>query len=147
MDGRDANSVLPPVPPLAGQSSGDLTRPRRWRYEPGDPPQPFWHPYVKDPDHHVFVQNGLADLTQTPPQPMPRPQAEVLRVRGAGGPSIHQLSSASVPSNGVALERRWSLARDRDGNPVLWIQRERKPLVSPPARRLRFDVAVEMAPA
>jgi hypothetical protein len=27
-----------------------------------------------------------------------------------------------------------------DGRPVLWLQRQRRPLLSQPARRLRFDV-------
>jgi hypothetical protein len=29
------------------------------------------------------------------------------------------------------------------GQPVLWIQRQRRSLLSPPARRLRFDVMEE----
>jgi hypothetical protein len=31
------------------------------------------------------------------------------------------------------------LGRRTDGNPVLWTQRRRRPLLTPPGLRLRFD--------
>jgi hypothetical protein len=41
----------------------------------------------------------------------------------------------------MELVRRFKLARDAEGAPVLWIQRQRQSLLSPPGRMLRFDVA------
>jgi len=35
------------------------------------------------------------------------------------------------------------LARGTDGRPILWSQRRRLPLLSPPAPRLRLDVMQE----
>lgn len=72
---------------------------------------------------------------------MPAPEAEVLRAAAPG--ESHQIAPLGVPSNGIEVERRWKLARDMNGQPVLWIQRERRSLLSPPARRLRFDVMEE----
>ena len=46
----------------------------------------------------------------------------------------------TIPTNGISVERNWMLARDVDGNPILWIQRQRKPLLAPPSRQVRFDV-------
>lgn len=48
---------------------------------------------------------------------------------------------SAVPQSGVELERRYTLARDTAGRPVLWVQRQRRPLVAPPARTLFYDVA------
>jgi hypothetical protein len=42
-----------------------------------------------------------------------------------------------------AVEQRYMLARGTDGMPVLWSQRRRLPLLSPPAPHLRFDVMQE----
>jgi len=153
IDGRESQSVPSLQPAEAGQTSaiikgaGDMTVARSWRYLPSDPPQRFWHPYIQEEGTRQFTQHGLADLTQVPPKPLDRPEAEVLRVRGPAGQTLHTLSPGSIPSNGISLERRWMLARDIEGNPVLWVQRERKPLVSPPTRRLRFDVAASIAEA
>jgi hypothetical protein len=81
------------------------------------------------------VHRRLVDLTRQKPNLMPAPQAEVLQ-----STSILPLA---IPSNGVEVERRWQLARDMNGAPVLWIQRQRRTLLAPPARRLRFDVMEE----
>ena len=73
---------------------------------------------------------------------MPAPEAEVLQSETPGQP--HTIAPLAVPTNGIDVERRWMLARDMDGQPVLWIQRQRRSLLSPPARRLRFDVMEEI---
>jgi hypothetical protein len=150
LDGCEAHSVPPLQIPEAGQTpttppaAGDMAGLRRWRYEPSDTPQPFWHPYVYNQATHLLEQYGLADFSRTPPVPMPHPEAEVLRDRlPAGGENIHCLNPARVPSNGLSVERSWLLARDLDGQPRLWIQRQCQPLLSPPGRRLRFDIAVD----
>ena len=38
---------------------------------------------------------------------------------------LHDLDPASIAAGGTRLERRWVLARGRDGLPVLWQQRRR----------------------
>jgi len=48
-----------------------------------------------------------------------------------------------VPSLGLRLERRYMLARGTDGQPVLWSQRRRLPLLAPPALGVRFDLMQE----
>jgi hypothetical protein len=99
-----------------------------------------------DPDglmRRRFVQRRLADLTRVNPELLPPPQAEVLRAFENGHENVHEIAPATVPSIGVVLERRYALARDVNGNPVLWIQRQRMPFLSPPSRSLRFDVFAE----
>ena len=78
----------------------------------------------------------LADLNQDPVVPMPEPEAVVLKA-GAGA---HSISFSAIPSSGMEVERRWQLCRDGNGEPVLWIQKQRQVLRSPPARTLRFDL-------
>ncbi len=75
---------------------------------------------------------------------MPAAEAEVLRVRSGNDEYVHQIDPATVPSIGIELERSYRLARDVHGKPVLWIQRQRMPFLTPPARRLRFDVMEEI---
>ena len=76
---------------------------------------------------------------------MPAVSAEVLRVRTAAGETVHAIEPATVPSIGVVLDRRYRLARDVSGNPVLWSQRRRSPFLRPPGRTMRFDVLAEDA--
>ena len=60
---------------------------------------------------------------------------------------VHQLEPAAIPQDGLRLERRAMLARATDGAPVLWTQRRRQPLLTPPALRLRFDTLEPVPPA
>ena len=124
---------------------GDATRARAYRYLPSQGIAQHWHPYpIEEVDgERRFIQGGLADLSREVPAPMPRPRAETLFGGQPPQRELHWLYPAVIPSNGVQVERRWMLARDRRGQPVLWIQRQRKPLYSPPARNLRFDVLEE----
>jgi hypothetical protein len=75
--------------------------------------------------------------------------AAVLRAKDAAGNEVvHEIAPTTVPSIGVVLERRYMLAREVDGAPRLWLQRQRRPFLTPPGRALRFDVlAEEAAPA
>jgi hypothetical protein len=71
--------------------------------------------------------------------------AALLNDRRLASPQpVHVIDPAAVPAGGLAVERRWQLARDTDGEPVLWVGRLRRPLLAPPARRLRHD-AMELA--
>ena len=120
-----------------GKPAGDARRAKEYAYVPAQGIVPFWHPYeISEVDgKRRLVQRGLVDLSRQKPAAMPAPQAEILQSK-----SILPLT---IPSNGMELERRWQLARDMKGTPVLWIQRQRRTLLSPPARRLRFDVMEE----
>jgi hypothetical protein len=124
-----------------GPPSGDATGPRHYAYVPAEGIVPRWHPYVVSDDDgspRRLVQQRLVDLSRQRPTLMPAPEAEVLQPPIPG--ELHAIAPLAVPSNGIEVDRRWMLARDMDGQPVLWLQRQRRPLLSPPARRLRFDV-------
>ena len=154
LDGRDADMIntIHPADPSAdkfnsGLPAGDA-RPgheTEYAYVPGQGIAPYWHPYQidEDGDARMLKQRRLPNLTLQKPVPMPPPQALVLQPDIAGG--IHEISPLSIPSNGIMIERRWHLARDMNGFPILWLQRQQSPLLSPPARLLRFDVMEEAA--
>lgn len=136
------------TPPPEDRSGAPAQAPS-YRYEPGRGAAPCWHPYevVDSPDgRRLFVQRRLADLSGADPTLTPAAAAEVLRVRTAGGETVHQIEPATVPSIGIVLERRHRLARDVLGNPILWMQRQRTPFLRPPSRHVRFDVLTEATP-
>jgi len=150
VEGRDL-----PTPPRESEvpQNGDgrpvLTSNRkRYTYVPSTPMFPYWHPYQIPPEdvggRRRLVQGRLADLKADPPVLMPEPRARVLFDRSAVPPApVHQIEPSTVPSLGLRLERRYMLARGTDGRPILWSQRRRLPLLSPPAPRIRFDVMQE----
>ena len=75
---------------------------------------------------------------------MIRPNSPCCASVAASPPAlVHQIEPASVPTRGLQLERRYVLGRGTDGQPVLWTQRRRLPLLAPPAPHLRFDVMRE----
>ena len=125
---------------------GDTTKAKSYVYVPAIGIESRWHPYDlpwDDLDDLAFVQRGLADYSQQFPKPMPRPDAEVLKAGTRAAPELHRVSAATLSRGGLELERRWQLARDMRGRPVLWIQRQRRILRTPPARTLRWDVMEE----
>jgi hypothetical protein len=149
VDGREVESrkveVLDSPRFNEGKPSGDAREAREYAYVPARGIVPRWHPYTMNDEAEGgprrLVQRRLADLTRQKPAPMPAPEAAVLQAETPG--AHHTIAPLAVPSNGIEVERRWMLARDMDGEPVLWIQRQRRSLLSPPARRLRFDVMEE----
>jgi peptidoglycan hydrolase-like protein with peptidoglycan-binding domain len=108
---------------------------------------PFhWHPYeiaaVKtnpaQSGRRRFVQGRFADLhTDGPSTLRPAPRADLLNV--AAG--IHEIEPAAIPTMGLKVEQHYMLARGTDARPVLWLQRQRLPLLGPPSHALRFDLA------
>lgn len=126
-----------------GKPSGDGRLAREYAYVPMQGIAPHWYPYEIDEvgGQRRLVQRRLVDLSRQKPMPMPRPEAEVLQANTPDQP--HQIAPLAIPSNGIEVERHWQLARDIHGAPVLWVQRQRRSLLSPPARRLRFDVMEE----
>jgi hypothetical protein len=133
----------PPFPEPA--PSGDLTREKVYQYVPGRGVTLHWHPYLLDESQsgRLFIQGGLTDLSRQEPRPLPPPEAEVLQGGTPDQRALHRIVPAAVPSQGIELERRAMLTRDAAGNPVLWTQRQRKPLRTPPGRTLRFDLLEE----
>lgn len=148
VDGREVESGRQEVADSAqfnaGKPSGDAREAREYAYVPARGIVAHWHPYtLNEPGdgERRLVQRSLADLSRQQPTRMPPPEAEVLKPNRPN--ALHQVDPLAVPSNGIEVERRWMLARDMTGAPVLWIRRQRRPLLSPPARRLRFDVMEE----
>jgi hypothetical protein len=106
------------------------------------PVPPHWHPYVVDEvdGRRVFVQGRAADYSGPVPTLMPEPLSDLLRDPSPGGTRpVHHFEPAAISSNGVRVQRRAMLARATTGEPVLWTQRQRLPLLVLPALALRFD--------
>lgn len=150
VEGREVESrrvELPNSPRFNnGTPSGQVGAPRQYAYVLGEGIVPHWHPYtlndeVTEAGSRRLIQRYLADFSRQKPARMPAPEAEVLQSDTPNQP--HTIAPLAVPSNGIEVERRWMLARDMNGRPVLWIERQRRSLLSPPARRLRFDVMEE----
>jgi hypothetical protein len=148
INGRD----IPTSPsPDALKPDGDgrpvlATERKHYGYRPSTPMFPYWHPYqiAEVGGKRRLIQGRLANLAVDPPELMPAPRARVLSDPAAVPPApAHQIEPATIPTLGLRLERRAMLARGTDGRPVLWTQRRRLPLLSPPAPRLRFDLLQE----
>ncbi|MFG6194563.1 hypothetical protein [Nonomuraea sp. JJY05] len=124
-----------PAPPVIVNATG---RPS-FTYQVATRIPPRWHPYPIEEiaDRRRFVQGRAANLS-TEHTPLPEPESDLLRVSDVH--RIHQIEPAAIPTDGVRLERRAMLARRTDGTPLLWTQRRRVPLLTPPALRLRYDV-------
>jgi hypothetical protein len=147
LDGRDvatpsSTDDAAGGPPADTSGEIDVSARARYRYSASAKVPRRWHPYVvgEVDGRRRLVQARLADLTTDPPVLAPEPSARVLvdPTAGAGDPA-HQIEPATIPSQGVRLERRWMLARRTDATPILWIQRRRLPLLAPPGIDLGFD--------
>lgn len=158
IDGREAASRKVELPDEALHPKFRTDKPpsvgvaaREYVYIPGQGAATHWHPYEimeeeADGRPRRLEQRRLVDFTRQRPWPLPGPEAKVLQAGADGGAAVggpHFVEPLAIPSNGIEVERRWQLARDMNGRPVLWIQRQRRPLLSPPGRRLRFDVMKE----
>ena len=135
----------PPAAPLTPDASAEFV------YRPTSAVPYHWHPYeIAAVDTHPalpgrrrFVQGRFADLhTDAPSTLRPAPRADVLNVPAG----IHEIEPATIPTTGLKVEERYMLARSTDARPVLWLQRQRLPLLGPPSHALRFDLA-EPVPA
>jgi hypothetical protein len=149
VDSREVESRRPELADTPGfnerSPTGDTREAREYAYVPRRGIVPHWHPYTLDDDGtRLLVQRSLADLSRQKPTRMPAPTAQVLQPPVSGGQ--HQIAPLAVPSNGVEVERRSTLARDMHGHPVLWTRRRQRTLLSPPARRLHLDVLEEDHP-
>lgn len=133
-------SVSTPPAPTATPAHADTAARRRFDYLPMTPVPPHWHPYVVEEvdGRRRFVQGRAADLSGPTPRLLPAPASTLLA--DPTGTAIHQIEPAALPADGVRVERRAVLARTTTGEPVLWTQRRRQPLLAPPTFGLRFDV-------
>ncbi|HYP09706.1 MAG TPA: hypothetical protein VER03_26010 [Bryobacteraceae bacterium] len=141
VNGRDLPTAPRPSKELAATAAVSTDR-KSYSYQPTSPMFPYWHPYTVQEvaGRRRYVQGRLADLSQPSPVLMPEPRASVLYDRHAKpAEPAHQVEPATVPVNGLRLERRMMLARGADARPILWAQRRRLPLLAPPAMRLEFD--------
>lgn len=146
-----AGQTLPtpdPSPqPSAVQADPDVQP--TYSYLPMTPIPRYWHPYVIDDSTNSrrFVQGRAADLSGPTPALLPPPVSDLLTDphAPAGGP-VHQLQPATIPPDGLLVQRRAMLARTTTGQPVLWTQRRRDLLLSPPTRALRFDILQQDLP-
>ena len=148
VDGRDVQSAKEDAADITDQKfnpgipkgSALPDQEIEYAYIPGKGIVPFWHPYEIDESSAIrqLVQRSLTDFSLQKPKPMPLPKSEILQPDIPG--KQHIINPLAIPSNGVELERRWQFARDMNGFPILWVQRKRSSLLSPPARLLRFDV-------
>jgi hypothetical protein len=143
-------------PPAAGAQPVDASTRLQYRYRPSAGARRYWHPYLLQDvgGRRRFVQGRLADLDATSPTLFPEPVAEVLYDRANLAPDpadqvepVHQIEPATIPRYGLRLTRQRVLARDVDGNPMLWVQRRRLPLHDPPISTLRYDTLIHRTPA
>lgn len=146
LHGRDvpSDAQVDPGPPASLDASGRAG----FAYRPSTGVPTHWHPYVVEEiaGRRRFVQGRAADLSGLTAVLMPPPESDLLTDPTAGGVHpVHQIEPAALPQEGLRLERRAMLTRATDGAPVLWTQRRRHPLFTPPALRLRFDT-LEPAP-
>jgi hypothetical protein len=135
---RADGEALAPDAEAAAAVQETTPRPgRAFDYLPSTTLPSHWHPYRIEGDPRRFRQGLVADLTGPAPAPRAGPRSSLLRGGPAGG---HELAPSAVPNQGLRLERRFVLARATDGQPALWIQRRRVPLLAGPVSHLRFDV-------
>ena len=102
-----------------------------------------WRPYVitGDTAERRWVQATIdPDLFQEDPD-LTEPGDLVNDHPSSAADAIHAIDADVISESGNLLERRWVLARDATGRPVLWRQRERGQLVEGASSGLRFDVA------
>jgi hypothetical protein len=137
----------PKDPDIAPNPALDVKTNTAYLYRPSTYLPKHWHPYLIESlaDQRTFVQGRLVDYSSVDPGEIgklaPAPLARLLQdpQRGENDP-MHHIEPAVVPPTGLRLDRRYVLVRQTDGTPVLWVQRQRLPLFSPPASGLRFDV-------
>lgn len=153
-DGRDLPTEGLQTPAPAEKLSGtvDASAPPAYRFRPARGVRTYWHPYTIDETgpRRRFVQGRMADLSSNPADLTPEPRVVLLRdvVNYAENPAdqvepVHWIEPATVPTDGLRLRRRWMLARETSGQPRLWMQRQRLPLLAPPTSGFHFDVFEE----
>jgi hypothetical protein len=131
-----AEAVRLPDVADAGPPPSDNIAPRVG-YRPLADSPPRWHPYPADDDSEPrrYRQGRLATGGPDGVTDLPSATSRILPTD-----QVHEIVPAAIPARGLAVQRRWVLARDAEGRPVLWQQHTRHVPVAPPALRLPFDV-------
>ncbi len=126
------------APADAGPPAADNTAPRVG-YRPLADSPPRWHPYPAEDDAEPrrFRQGRLATAGPTGVTDLPAAASRIL-----ASDRVHEIVPAAIPARGLAVQRRWVLARDAQGFPVLWQQHTSGVPLAPPALRLPFDVVI-----
>jgi len=146
--GRELAPPSTAPPPDEEQPTGQIraTRRKEYAYRPSTGVPAHWHPYVVADvdDRRRFVQGRLANLDVRPPV-LATPPIGAFLVDPTATPAdpAHQIEPATIPSTGLRLERRYVLGRRTDGQPILWLQRRRLPLLGAPVSNLRYDLMEE----
>lgn len=139
--GQTLATPLPQAP--AATTPVDPSAPSTYSYLPMTPIPAYWFPYVIDDVNGLrrFVQGRPADLSGPTATLLPPPTSDLLSDphAPAGGP-VHQIEPATIPADGMRIQRRAMLARSTTGQPILWTQRRRDLLLAPPRFALRFDL-------
>lgn len=141
-------------------ADGRRTGSREFTWLPTTALPEHWHPYRIEQvgsgsaERRAFVQGLVADLARKRPGVRRGPRSDL--IGGVSDEAVdqgaspdgtgHVLEAHAVPYQGLRLERRYVLARGTDGQPVLWRQRARVPLLGGPVSNLRFDVFRETPP-
>jgi hypothetical protein len=144
VDGQDVRPTPAPVGPAPVPVN--VTDSKMYSYFPATNLESHWHPYRADdipaPDsgdpRRRFVQGRFRPFPDAP-----RPEPPTARTLQPNAGAVHLIDPATIPVNGISIQRNYSLTRDVLGRPWLWVQRRRLPLLEPPARRIRFDVLEE----
>ncbi len=136
-------TLATPPPPPGPVPPSDPPAPRRFSYLAMSQVPEHWHPYLLDEPAagpRRYIQGRAADLSGPEPVLLPEPVSDLLWDPKAPpeGP-VHQLDPASIPAEGLRVQRRAILARATTGAPVFWTQRRRQVLETPPTFALRFD--------
>ncbi len=142
---RAGEDVAPPEAGLAPVTlgDGDLRTPDV-RYQVAAPSPGPWHPYplveVGEGTTRRRYRQGRLTVADADGAPLLQPPPdEGVRFLRRTGTRLHEIDPPSVPAGGLRLERRWMLARRRDGSPVLWQQRRRLTPTTAPAHAVGFD--------
>jgi len=119
----------------AGPPASGNTAPRVG-YRPLVASPPGWHPYpaADDAEPRRYRQGRLATAGPARVTDLPT-DSRILPTD-----HVHEIVPAAIPARGLTVVRRWVVARDAQGKPVLWQQRTSGVPVAPPALRLPFDV-------
>ena len=116
----------------------------RFSYLPMTPVPRYWHPYLLaacPTTERRFVQGRAYVLSGPHPVPLPAPTSHLLEDHHATpGEPVHHIVPAAIPAEGLRVQRRAMLARSTTSDPVLWTQRRRQTLETPPTTSVRFDI-------
>ena len=148
INGKEVATVIPRKETSAFDKPIDGSARNKYRYNATQGLRHNWHPYtIQEVDNRrVFVQGRAADLSSKQPQLFPEPQAKVLfdYENYADKPEdqlkpVHQIEPSTVNPSGFSIQRKWKLVRNTNAEPMLWIERLRKPLQVPPTSSLKVD--------